>query len=119
MRISDWSSDVCSSDLEPLALGDLQRFLRQPVQAFFTARLGVVFGLQDRRSEDLEPYEPDGLGLWSLRDQALLRMIRAADIDGEGAVSFDHTQARQQGQIGRASCRARACLCVEKSLVGV
>ncbi|MDN5842181.1 MAG: exodeoxyribonuclease V subunit gamma [Alcaligenaceae bacterium] len=83
---------------EPLTLSDLQRFLRQPVQAFFTARLGVVFDLQDRRSEDLEPYEPDGLGLWSLRDQALHRMIRTEDVGADGAASIDHTLARMQGR---------------------
>src|SRR3546814_3190355 len=28
MRISDWSSDVCSSDLDPLKIGDLVRLAR-------------------------------------------------------------------------------------------
>lgn len=83
---------------EPLTLDDLQRFLRQPVQAFFTARLSVVFDLQDRRSENLEPYEPDGLGLWGLRNQALHRMICIENTGGDGAASIEHTLARMQGR---------------------
>src|SRR3546814_3342080 len=82
MRISDWSSDVCSSDLAALA-ATLQEF---------------CFGLEaceDVRRCALVPVELDVLG-----DRAVRIDAQRAHRTGEDE-TFD--------QIGRASCRERVC----------
>src|SRR3546814_8121253 len=80
MRISDWSSDVCSSDLQQLPAhrhrGEELRRLKGPSHA----EPGAVVG---------------GQGIEALRtevDRALRRPYEAAD-----------------REIGRASCRERVC----------
>src|SRR3546814_2731395 len=65
MRISDWSSDVCSSDLTPAAAGEVNLYttrepgLIQPLLDAFTAQSGIevntVFlkdGLMERLSAE-------------------------------------------------------------------
>src|SRR3546814_9383954 len=81
MRISDWSSDVCSSDLQVDA-GD---------------RLGY-------RMLDLKPR------VHFEEIKALARRIGARDdqFDRAGAVITDRPRQRD-AQIGRASCRERGC----------
>lgn len=69
---------------EPLTLAELQRFLRQPVRAFFTARLGVGFDSEDRRSEDREPYELDALQTWGLREELAQALVHAEDEGKDG-----------------------------------
>src|SRR3546814_6488770 len=62
MRISDWSSDVCSSDLVPAELADLhqrsvQRQRVEPVDARLFAR-GLPIGVKQdalRRPQRLQP----------------------------------------------------------------
>src|SRR3546814_6383126 len=48
MRISDWSSDVCSSDLGPL-LARLDRPLGHPEQADVVVALGIAGDLDELR----------------------------------------------------------------------
>src|SRR3546814_15968047 len=80
MRISDWSSDVCSSDL---------RRHRQ-------------YG--ECRGADLAGDPRSQLGwLLSLRRQG----TGARAVPGQGGVHSHHP--RQGGEIGRASCRERVC----------
>src|SRR3546814_18838679 len=100
MRISDWSSDVCSSDLE---------FRHGPHGAARIAhRVDLVDG--DGRQNALDPVN--------------LRLVRAVEkLAGIGRKGFDvamlalgiqrvegqRTLARARYQIGRASCRERGC----------
>src|SRR3546814_8586074 len=81
MRISDWSSDVCSSDLLPLRLGT-----EQPGDdvAELMERLGIDH-LADRFPDEV-----------SLGEQQRTALARAAVV-------------RPRVQIGRASCRGRVC----------
>src|SRR3546814_9121534 len=97
MRISDWSSDVCSSDLDnsreiegnnPVWLID--DFADAQVAADRTQHVGV-----DRREAVARSQQVDHLGNRRLRT---LKEI-AADAGG-------HLVALQ---IGRASCRERVC----------
>src|SRR3546814_10932841 len=79
MRISDWSSDVCSSDLAGRPLG----------------RLGDLEGLEPRRDVDAVVggrllRERLGLGLHDVRQRRITRLVEAQEI-------------------GRASCRERVC----------
>src|SRR3546814_9211271 len=80
MRISDWSSDVCSSDLlaEP-ALGEFQPFghARQVAAIMGLERIGIV----------ARPFQ--------------VRHVLARPV-------FEVGEA-EGGQIGRASCRERVC----------
>src|SRR3546814_7268119 len=93
MRISDWSSDVCSSDLQPGSL-------RQPqdnLQVAQTARRFLAIRLQGIRRV-LVP----GVTLLQLCPLCLeerLRIHLRAPGAGQGA----------QEKIGRASCRERVC----------
>src|SRR3546814_8185767 len=87
MRISDWSSDGCSSDLVQErvgrlqgAIGDVQRCLQR------ATRLHVG-----------QPGEAEPAGKVAI---AQGRDIVAAQV---------HLQRLQAGEIGRASCRERVC----------
>src|SRR3546814_2144519 len=82
MRISDWSSDVCSSDLAPLV--DVAGRLMGPAGALALG-LGVVFSV-------------GGGSLTSLLTAP--RLTFALSRDGSLPAWFE---------IGRASCRERVC----------
>src|SRR3546814_2684143 len=79
MRISDWSSDVCSSDLLPLA--EVLAYYKDPAASVLQRRLQLTL-------------------------DALDRSRLPADEPLEGAIDRLATVARQ---IGRASCRERVC----------
>src|SRR3546814_19181006 len=93
MRISDWSSDVCSSDLES----------------------GESFG--ERRDQDQDRDRRAGAGLH------LDRVDRHREVDnqpgGDAARRTEHGLAALDAEIGRASCRDRVCPYVYISLVAV
>src|SRR3546814_15369435 len=95
MRISDWSSDVCSSDLEGVAqvAADQQVVATQAVQHQLGDR-----GL--RRSGDVQ------------RGSATVFEVIASQ---NGAVA----QGDGNREIGRASCRERVCQYVSISVVAV
>src|SRR3546814_19549313 len=86
MRISDWSSDVCSSDLEQRIRRRQQ--LHEIAGAAFGARVRVVL-------------QGIGVGAGVLRDR---RHAEARLGQDEGAVA-----AAGAGEIGRATWRARVC----------
>src|SRR3546814_3017723 len=79
MRISDWSSDVCSSDLD----------------IAFPARHHVI--IMERPAVDRAPRPP------LIFDDKLLAFEKIAR--AEGAVAVEGAEY----QIGRASCRERVC----------
>src|SRR3546814_14058086 len=105
MRISDWSSDVCSSDLVDLAVD---------------AGLSVKFGrFHDHHPTHSIKAEADGFSAFYHRDalgdkrvyfrrmfrSPLLAFLPDAVIQDQDAIAvqaMDH-------QIGRASCRERVC----------
>src|SRR3546814_16179583 len=95
MRISDWSSDVCSSDLQ------LPDMLEDPPHA------RAASGRITRDDELLGRVR----AAFAVDPQALLDLQRAfggADLPERPAA---HAQQRAQlvGTIGRASCRERVC----------
>src|SRR3546814_3080284 len=86
MRISDWSSDVCSSDLKTT--------LFQLVQRFYDPQQGVE--------------KVDGTPLPKV-DPAALR-ARIAVVPQESVIFAASARDNlRYGQIGRASCRERVC----------
>src|SRR3546814_15071389 len=90
MRISDWSSDVCSSDLLPDLLADVP---------------GKELALRFDHQLELLVVEP--------HIEQSIRGIARADALLSGALT--HGSA----QIGRASCRERVCQYVSISVVAV
>src|SRR3546814_15164696 len=97
MRISDWSSDVCSSDLTRRLQFD--RGHRGPTRrADKTAAFICLLG----------PIDPEAV---------VRRADDASDLDRHGAAT--DFGARIGGKIGRASCRERGCQYVEIPVVGV
>src|SRR3546814_18824434 len=91
MRISDWSSDVCSSDLAAAA----------------QLELGILRDLQVERRERA--------GLVALVDLGQAAAHRRRDAKGRVA----HAQRLEEIEIGRASCRERVCPYVSISVVAV
>src|SRR3546814_3415386 len=92
MRISDWSSDVCSSDLRI-----------DPVLLPFLLAL-YMFGIGKEHREVLETYRIIA------RDAGWIGRIREAIVGGltaEAAVQRVRDDTRARMEIGRASCRER------------
>src|SRR3546814_10452731 len=94
MRISDWSSDVCSSDLGGFLSQQLGRFLRieHAVLHLLHAQLEIadeVPGFVDHLALDLE----------SSSSSEISPRVTAMPF----SVSY------LSGKIGRASCRERVC----------
>src|SRR3546814_19122238 len=105
MRISDWSSDVCSSDL--LASATLGTFHeRRGEQALLRGGGGALPATWGRVFAENSEIKWDGDVAPSL-DGALSGFQIGQDFAGFGA------------EIGRASCRARVCQYVSISVVAV
>src|SRR3546814_6408231 len=97
MRISDWSSDVCSSDLDPVA--DRGHGERRGARA---ARGGGAHGLH-QLSDDLDRHDDDLLRLWprpvrQRRPRSALSLL-LRHVGGDAAVvearSEEHTSELQ------------------------
>src|SRR3546814_2156396 len=105
MRISDWSSDVCSSDL--LARADLQfPALAAAADVDFGARLGEgeVAGPEAQR-QVLDSEEGPAEG-----GQRTLQVPHVAFlVDHQPLDLMEHRRVRGIVKIGRASCRERVC----------
>src|SRR3546814_3273616 len=88
MRISDWSSDVCSSDLFPELVIPQWRF-REMSPLIDSANMTPAYWQQLREA-----------------------VVDAVDVQGCDSVLILHgtdTLAYSAAEIGRASCRARVC----------
>src|SRR3546814_11423229 len=90
MRISDWSSDVCSSDLEteadqPALAGEN---LHRQLTAIFASHR-PLHALDDRRAQ-----------------AAIILELLGAVLNGDPRFPADELVV---GEIGRASCRERVC----------
>src|SRR3546814_14481167 len=97
MRISDWSSDVCSSDLAALlyqAIDGSGGYYRNPIEPSARSRMNVRFTLHDSALDATFLQGSEAAGLLSLKGHKAL-------------------------EIGRASCRDRVCKYVENSVVAV
>lgn len=64
---------------EPLSLGQLQDFLRNPVRHFFSQRLKVFFEAAEVPLADEEPFVLDALQRYSLSDSLLDAALRQLD----------------------------------------
>src|SRR3546814_15537710 len=103
MRISDWSSDVCSSDLP--SAGGCRAGSSAVLPAVQTAVLGAAGDEAGQRLAELRLVEQEGVVAGVAGD------LHEADIGGAG-IQRMHDAAvlrRREQQIGRASCRERWC----------
>src|SRR3546814_16921895 len=125
MRISDWRSDVCSSDLlqiAPFAEGFLERRLRR--------RAGRLHALKHRALLELEP-DPERHAEQQNREDERkppapgverVGIHEGAQTDDEGRGEDEPEHRRrlnEAGKIGRASRRERVCQYVSISVVAV
>src|SRR3546814_12540866 len=95
MLFSDWSSDVCSSDLQPEALTDHVAAVEDVVAAERGA-LGEARGAGGALDVD---------GVVELQALAALAQLLGADL---------RTEARRVGKRCVSTCRSRGSRCLEK-----
>src|SRR3546814_17716750 len=96
MRISDWSSDVCSSDLAFVtATAAIRHFWKTDDFANDVKRRAELLG---RRLKAIAATDPDRM---SVKGRGMMQGI---DV-GSGELASVITSA----EIGRASCRERVC----------
>src|SRR3546814_3299114 len=98
MRISDWSSDVCSSDLAAvgIALDELIKRFVGFAQAFRVALAGVLTGELGKR------------GAGGRKGNQALQVQHVVGAWVVGVLLLETVD----GEIGSASCRERVCLYV-------
>src|SRR3546814_13739999 len=100
MRISDWSSDVCSSDLvEVIDAGEEpRRELRVAVEP--GTEHPVTTRMRQEISIDVRGQTQETA---SATEQAVVYVVDSVE---DGVISVT---TKYQGEIGRASCRERVC----------
>src|SRR3546814_13206030 len=122
MRISDWSSDVCSSDLHAGKNEPILRRLRECFGRIITISVEVgmnlvVFPLRDERDRfDREKLREAAMILQ--REYPLPLAGMAEKLLWVSAIR-KHRPKRSMLQIGRSSCRERVCLYVSMPMVPV
>ncbi|MEQ5803030.1 exodeoxyribonuclease V subunit gamma [Halomonas sp. H10-9-1] len=100
------SDAVADGELPPmeldtaLTLSRLSGFLKDPVKAFFTTRLGVVLEREALESPDHEPFALDGLDHWQLQ-QALIEAGRRAVDEGASPTPAVHDTLARLTREGR------------------
>src|SRR3546814_19377856 len=95
MRISDWSSDVCSSDLPQYSLGDLKRMPAHKLLDI-AEQLGISDAVARARKQDV---------IFALL-KVLTRTSEGVQADGLLDLLLDGFAFLQ---LGSASCRASVC----------
>src|SRR3546814_11830978 len=114
MRISDWSSDVCSSDLVNDTLGHpVGDQLLQQVAGRLTQIVGdkgQVGRLGGDEFQIVVPQMSQPEKLAGIANAIILSLAKPFSIEGEQVrVGSSIGIAVSEGQIGRASCRERVC----------
>src|SRR3546814_14604626 len=111
MRISDWSSDVCSSDLAKAAIsGPLSDQLAARIAVSSTSRRGTIYNVTtDRYIQSQDNIGIRGQLLWRPADN--LDITLAGDWNRQEAVCcgsvFVRSAERRVGKEGVRTCRSR------------
>src|SRR3546814_17921770 len=121
MRISDWSSDVCSSELEAHADEAARRSRRHRRRGNDArARRGALGDWSDRRGERrIVPVSLAGktvLVTGGSRGIGAAIVRRLGQVGAHVAINYEGSRDAAE-EIGRASCRERVCQYVEISVV--
>src|SRR3546814_14611749 len=108
MRISDWSSDVCSSDLGALAILAAAALLSWQgsagglgLGALAIAGACLAWGIDNNLTRKISGADPMQI--------AMLKGLVAGSVNLGLAVLLGAHLPEPGVQIGRASCRARVC----------
>src|SRR3546814_20422471 len=96
MRISDWSSDVCSSDLRQIVGIREWKEMGKPLPP------QVIRQLTDKQAEWVRQFVAGA----NATDAARLAGYAFPEVDGW---RLTRIPAVQEAEIGRASCRERVC----------
>src|SRR3546814_18744693 len=106
MRISDWSSDVCSSDLLSKASLDAGLIDKVGSRMAFNRRVAEISGTPD----DSKPWEYNAIPLenWVAANPPETNGSAIAVVPVVGEIVEDEAPS----EFGRASCRERVCLYV-------
>src|SRR3546814_6365886 len=99
MRISDWSSDVCSSDLVQFQLANVLQMLLAGQRQQPLGLLDVIHRLLGRL----------GVGLVSFDSARLLELLASLLKTWVIDLGRHLVEPLQGVEIGRASCRERVC----------
>src|SRR3546814_19432602 len=100
MRISDWSSDVCSSDLANEVFTRLRIWAAGHAELVDPTEAGEIFRSLDEESFWSDQHERDLL--YALRD-------RWSELEASDRSAIEGRLLTGNFQIGRASCRERGC----------
>src|SRR3546814_16542557 len=109
MRISDWSSDVCSSDLGEGAFNggvdsaEIQALYSRAINPYWNVQAGVRHDFQPNPSRTYATIGIEGLAPYWFEVEGALFLSDKGDV-----------LARAE-EIGRATCRERVCQYVEIS----
>src|SRR3546814_14170788 len=100
MRISDWSSDVCSSDLR---IADFEQELKEEQE--IALRAGKEFDAEKRASDIYSSYEVpfDGSGRFVLPDD----LVALAEITDQIYFRGNRSEERSVGKECVSTCRSR------------
>src|SRR3546814_20600646 len=113
MRISDWSSDVCSSDLHEAHVAEgacIHDFLETlAIEMLHILMLAFIDHIE-KRGETVAQIEATAAAMTNIENPAQLCVQCFLVIE---------TFILQRAQIGRASCRERVCQTVCLSVVAV
>src|SRR3546814_11754249 len=93
MRISDWSSDVCSSDLKQLSISDWRDFLYFLIDNTIRSRFALNISRDDAR--------------WLLPRHAFIRSVVGPDDDLQSATDYRRSEERRGGKECVSTCRSR------------
>src|SRR3546814_19819858 len=126
MRISDWSSDVCSSDLEALttALGEQQAERKRLDDSTDDSILADAAELEaeSRTLTAARSNEKDArtaLDTARKADQEHVTQLtvaaRAVEVTAEAVTTAKADLQQARDEIGRASCRERGCTDVSRT----
>src|SRR3546814_17839635 len=106
MRISDWSSDVCSSDLNNVGLELLDHLthnVRRGEMRTWSSFYAKLFGFEEQKYFDIKG---KATGLFS---QAMIAPVGAIRIHLNASQDENSTIEEFNREIGRASCWESVC----------
>ena len=74
-------TELPAAPVEDAELDLLGAFLRHPVRAFLSQRIGISLPEEGDEVVDVLPVDLDGLALWSVGDRLLQDVLRGSDLD--------------------------------------
>src|SRR3546814_20789665 len=112
MRISDWSSDVCSSDLLEKASGDVAK-IEEDIRALENGEAGeiaLIHSALEKALKDSQVLLQEAITADSQRVAARDAKVKELENLNKAAndAALQEKRARED-EIGRASCRERVC----------